>query len=162
MYICIYSCIPLQQLDPEIQIYSEYSLSLNNMIFKYTSESNFTKFLDALKVVAVTYLPQFPSSRCVFYGVIIVINYVFVPCNLTTGTPQPLCSSSCNTFSYDCEYEYNTMITYANLLGIPLSDDCENTFHHINRVYNYPNTSKDFENDCFDFPGTYAILGLYA
>ena len=122
------------------------------MIFKYTSESNFTKFLEALKV-AIPYIPLFSSSRCLFYSAIFVYNYVFVPCNLTTGTPRPLCSSACYTFNYDCDYEYNTIISYANLFEVPLSDDCENTLHHINKEYGYSNSSKDFENDCLNFPG---------
>ena len=152
-----YSCIPLQQLDPSVLAYSKYSLAVNNMIFNYTSEKNFSKFLKALKV-AVQYLPQFSRSRCLFYGAVFVYNYVFVPCNLTAGTPRPLCSSACYMFRSSCEYQYTTIISYARLLGIPITDDCENTFHHINNLFHYPNSSKDFKDDCFDFPGSYIAI----
>ena len=155
LYLC--SCIPLQ-LNPEVQVYSEYSVSLNSMIYKYTSESNFTKFLDAL-VVAVEYLPQLSSTVCLSYSAFFVYNYIFIPCNLTTGSPRPLCSSACYFFRYYCEYQYTTIIAYANLLGISIYDDCENTFNHINVIFHYPNSSKDFEDDCIDFPGiTYEYL----
>ena len=148
----MYSCIPLLQLDPSVKIYSEYSLAVNSMIYNYTSEKNITKFLKTLNL-AVQYLPQLSKSECSFHGAVFVYNYIFVPCNLTVGTPRPLCSSACYVFRSSCEYEYTTIITYAKLLGIPLFDDCENTFHHINNLFHYPNSSKDFEDDCFDFPG---------
>ena len=135
-----------------MQIYSDYSVSLNGMIFKYTSEKNLTSLLDIL-ILAVRYIPQFSSSRCLFYGAVFVYNNLFIPCNLTTGTPRPLCSKACYSFSNDCEYEYNTIINYAHVAGIPIKNVCENTFTHINSLFNYPNSSKDYENDCYDFPG---------
>ena len=156
-YTFVRSCFRLLQLDPEVQIYSQYSISLNSMTYKYTSESNFTDFLVALKA-AVQYTPQFSSSICLFYSAIFVYNSIFIPCNLTTGTPRPLCSRACQLFREYCEYEHTTIISYANLLGAPLTDDCENTFYHINNLFGYPNSSKDFENDCFDFPGSYVYL----
>ena len=154
-YFCMYSCFSLSNLDPEVHKYSKYIISLNSIAFKYTSESNFTIFLDALKV-AISYLPLFSESECLFYAAIYVYNHVFIPCNLTTGTPRPICSKACNLFSKECDYEYTTIITYGNLIGVPLDDDCENTFNHINKIFAYPNSSKDYENDCYDFPGIYS------
>ena len=149
----MHSCFALSNLDLEIHKYSAYSISLSSIAFKYTSENNFTTFLDAL-VIAISFLPQ---SKCLFYAAIYAYNYVFIPCNLTTGMPRPLCSKACRLFSYECEYQYTTIITYGNLIGVPLDDDCENTFNHINKKFSYPNSSKDYENDCYDFPGTYIL-----
>ena len=146
------SCFSIVKLNPEVQIYSDYDVSLNGMAFKYTSMKNFTKYLDNL-IIAARYIPQFSSSSCLFYSAVFVYNHLFIPCNLTTGTPRPLCSKACYMFSNECEYEYTTMITYANLIGIPIENGCENAFGHINSIFNYPNTSKDYENDCYDFPG---------
>ena len=151
-FLHVYSCLSLSHLDPEVRKHSEYSISLSSITFKYTSESNFTAFLNALKV-AVSYLPLFSRSKCLFYAAIYVYNYVFIPCNLTTGTPRPLCSKACYFFSKECNFQYTTIITYGNLIGVPLDDDCENTFNHINKKFGYPNSSKDYENDCYDFPG---------
>ena len=117
------------------------------MIYSYTSERNFTKFVKTLKL-AVQYLPQFSKSECLYYGAIFVYNYIFIPCNLTVGTPRPLCSGACYIFHNSCEYEYATIISYAKFFGVPLFDDCNNTFHHINNLYHNPNSSKDFEDDC--------------
>ena len=149
----MHRCFPLLQLDPSVQLYGIYSLAVDNMIYNYTSEKNMAKFLKDLKV-AIQYLPLFSESECLFYSAAFVYNYIFIPCNLTAGTPRPLCSSACHMFRSSCEFEYTTIISYAKLLGIPLSDDCENTFNHINNLFHYPNPSKDFEDDCFDFPGS--------
>ena len=124
------------------------------MIFNYTSKKNFTNFLDYALIIARGYIPQFSLSRCVFYGAVFVYNHLFIPCNLTTGMPRPLCSKACHSFSNECEFEYTTIINYAKLVvGIPLESGCENTFSHINSLFNHPNASKDYENDCYDFPG---------
>ena len=124
------------------------------MIYKYTSKSNFSSYAQALKL-ATQYIPQLTSlSGCLHYAGLFVYNTIFIPCNLTTGSPRPLCSSDCKNFRYYCEYQYSTVITYANLFSIPISDNfCDNTLEHINELYNYPNSSKDFENDCFSFSG---------
>ena len=158
--ICfVYSCIPLLQLEPAVQLqaYFNYNLAVTNMMYNYTSEKNLTTFLKGLKV-AVQYFPMFSRSGCLFYSAVFVYNYIFIPCNLTAGTPRPLCSSACYAFRRLCNYHYTTIISYGNLLGIPLSDDCENTFHHINNLFHFPNSSKDFEDDCFDFPGSYVAI----
>ena len=156
-----FSCISFQQLDPVFQLYSQLSLSLNGIVYKYTSKNNFSTYVQALKL-GTQYLPQLTSlSGCQRYAGLFVYNTIFIPCNLTTGSPRPFCSSDCYYFRCVCEYEYSTIITYANLVKIPLSDDfCDNTLEHINKLYNYPNSSKDFENDCFRFSGNASKLKL--
>ena len=149
------SCISLQQLDPEILLYDQYSLSLNTMIFRYTSESNITNYIETLKA-AVNLIRPF-RSRCEFYGAVFVYNFAFIPCNLTTGTPRPVCSSACYTFRDQCEYQYSSIIIYSTLFGYTLRDNCENIFYHISDLYAYPNSSRDFENDCLDFLGMYKL-----
>ena len=128
------------------------------MIYKYTSERNFTKILEAASVVVqhnVKHVYKLFSSKCLYYTTIIVYTTVFVPCNLTTGTPRSLCSNACHYFRHFCQDDFAMIIKYSKILGIPiLTDDyCENTFVIINKLYHYPNSSKDFDNDCFDFTG---------
>ena len=146
-------------MDPVFQLYSQLSLSLNGIVYKYTSKNNFSTFAQALKL-ATQYIPQLTSlSGCQRYAGLFVYNTIFIPCNLTTGSPRPFCSSDCYYFRRVCEYEYSTIITYANLFKIPLPNDyCNNTLQHINKLYNYPNSSKDFENDCFRFSGNASKL----
>ena len=157
MYCILCSCISLYQLDPELLSLSQcvYSFSISAIIFKYTSKSNFVNMIEPLKLAVKYSKSSYPYiSRCQFYAAFFGYNYIFISCNLMTGTPRPLCRNSCYIFKDQCEFEYTIISTYANWYGVPLSEDCENVFHHINKLYNYPNTSKDFENDCLDFPGT--------
>ena len=130
---------------------SPYSLSLNHMIFKYTSDKNFSRLLDLLESTQT--LLASGRSRCEFSTGVFLCNLAFVPCNLTTGTPRPLCSRSCSIFRSVCNIEFNTVLTFAEILDIHLSPDCENTLHHINTAgFRFPNSSSEFEDDCFNLP----------
>ena len=121
------------------------------MIFKYTSDRNFSKLLDLLKSVEIL-LRNSVTRGCTFPTGMFLCNLVFIPCNLTTGTPRPLCSRSCSAFHSACNLEFNTILNFAGILGIPFIDQCENTLHHINMGYGYRNSSNDFKDDCFDLP----------
>ena len=130
---------------------SQYSLSLNHMTFKYTSDRNFSEFLDLLKSVEVL-LQNSVTPGCTWPTGIFLCNLIFIPCNLTTGTPRPLCSRSCSNFYSACTLEFHTILNFAGLLNVPLTSNCENTLHHINVGYSYPNSSNDFKDDCYDLP----------
>ena len=127
-------------------------------MYKYTSERNITKVLELAEVAITQNLHLFHrafSSECLYYSVIVVYTAILIPCNLTTGTPRPLCSNPCNLFRQLCNDVYTMIIRYVMLIGIPISHDfCENTFDIVNKYFHYPNSSKDFDNDCFDFTGT--------
>ena len=161
MYTYTCSCIPLHQFYPLILNYSEYLdvLSLNSIIYiyKYTSERNFNqKISGLLEVNAIdnlNHFDEFFSSKCLYYSVIVIYIAFFIPCNLTTGMPRPLCSNACNFFRDFCNAEYTIGIKYLRLLGIAISDYCENTLEHINKLFHYPISSKDFESNCIDFTG---------
>lgn len=159
VYIYICSCIPLHQLHPKTLNLSEYLdlFSFDSMIYKYTSEANLTKILKAVEIAEVynrDYLYKIFSSECQYYFVIVAVTTGFIPCNLTSGTPKPLCSSDCYFFRQFCDDEYKMFITYAKLFGILISENyCENTFEAINKLFHYPNSSEDFQNDCFVLPG---------
>ena len=83
---------------------------------------------------------------------VFLCNLIFIPCNLTTGTPRPLCSRSCFKFHSACTVEFDTILNIAGFLDIPFTDSCENTLNHINAGYGYPNSSNDFEDDCYELP----------
>ena len=100
------------------------------------------------------------TPGCTLPTGILICNIVFIPCNLTTGTPRPLCHESCLKFHTACSLEFNTISTFAVILNFPFIHGCENTLIHINEVYGYPNTSSDFEDDCYDLPGM-LVMRLY-
>ena len=133
---------------------SPYSLSLNHMIFKYTSDKNFSVLLD----YSVESLFHETNRGCTVPTRIHICNMFFIPCNLTTGTPRPLCQRSCFSFCSACNSEFDTISDIASLLDIPIMHNCENTLHHINTGYGYPNSSSDFEDDCYDLPDLPSML----
>ena len=131
---------------------SKYTLSLNHMIFKYTSDRDFSEYLNLLESVEELLQDIGTSSGCTSPTGMFICNLAFVPCNLTTGTPRPLCSRSCSKFYSACTIEFNRLLNIAGFLGISFSDSCENTLYYINEDYGYPNSSNDFEDDCYELP----------
>ena len=121
------------------------------MTFKYTSDRNFSEFLNLLESVEVL-LRNTVTRGCTPPTGVFLCNLIFIPCNLTTGTSRPLCSRSCSKFYSACTVEFDTIHNIAGFLGVPFSDSCENTLHHINMGYGYPNSSNDFEGDCYELP----------
>ena len=151
----LYSCTQIE--FPIEGSCSPYSLSLNHMIFKYTSDKNFSVLLDYLKSVD-SLLRNSITEGCTVPTGIHLCNMVFIPCNLTTGTPRPLCPRSCFNFCSACNLEFNTISSIASIIDVPVIRNCENTLHHINAGYGYPNSSSDFEDDCYDLPDLPSML----
>ena len=149
----LYSCTQVEFSSGESC--SPYSLSMNHVIFKYKSEKSFFVLLDYL----AESLFQHGSTRsCYIPTLIHLCNMVFIPCNLTTGTPRPLCQRSCFNYCSACNAEFTAISNAANFTTVPLMHNCENTLHHINTGYGYPNSSSDFEDDCYDLPDLPSML----
>jgi len=125
------------------------------MIYKYTSEENFTKIKDTMKLVISTIeISTFTATVCLARSAVLVYNYVFLPCNLTSGKPIPFCLSACEKFRHLCKSVYDNILTNARGLGIPFDDNCENLLYTHNYLFGFPNSSKDFEDHCYDDSGT--------
>ena len=150
MYMFLHSCTHIEFSGEESC--SLYSLSLNHMIFKYTSDKNFSMLLDALSSVK-TLSHTGVTRECILPTGMFICNMVFIPCNLTTGTPRPLCPDTCFKFYSACNLEFKTITDFAEFINLPIIDSCENTLSQINEAYGYPNTSSDFKDDCYDLPG---------
>ena len=155
MYIFLCSCTPLK-LDPLVLEYSKnYSLNLSQVAYKYTNEETFAYYLDLLEI----YTKNIGDYKiyidvCDLCAALFAYNQVLVPCNLTSGTPRPICSKSCYLFRSNCSRAFNAVIKLSRILVRgSLVDNCENTFHFINTFGNFANSSKDFEEDCIDISG---------
>ena len=145
LFLC--SCT---QLDlPDGEGCSLFSLSVNHMVFNFTSKQNFSNFMKILESVETLSTFGVPSY-CELSTGIFLCNLIFVPCNLTTGTPRPLCSRACYNFNHVCNEQYRLISQIAMVLHIPFLNNCKNTLHHLNAGYGYPNSSSEFEDDCFD------------
>jgi len=129
------------------------------MIFKYTSDKNISRLLDRLQ--STRNLLASARSSCKVSTGAFLCNTAFVPCNLTTGTPRPLCSRSCSIFRSVCDREFNVTLSLGEILGIHFSPSCENTLHHINiGGFGFPNSSSEFEDDCYNLPDLPDIDGM--
>ena len=146
-------------MDPLILEYAKnYSLNLSQISYKYTNEETITYYLDVLAISSKT-IDVDEIDLCDLYGVLFAYNQIFVPCNLTSGTPRPLCSKFCYFFRSNCSRSFNAIIKFSSIFGKnSFVDDCENTFHFINVFSNFTNSSKDFEEDCIDISGN--MLGF--
>ena len=106
----------------------------------------------------MNFLPKYFDSislkKCRLYGAFFLYTNIFIPCNLTTGTPRPLCSKSCYFYRSNCYGDYSRLLKYGGaILMTSFSDDCENTFNIANTVFNFTKVSEDFKDDCLDIPG---------
>ena len=148
------SCTPLK-FGPLLQEFAKnFSLNVSQVAYKYTNEESFAYYLDILEISAKNIDVAEVDDVCDLYGVLFVYNQLFVPCNLTSGTPRPLCSNSCYFFRSNCSREFDSIIKLISIIAKnSLVYDCGNTFHFINVLSNFANSSKDFEEDCIDISG---------
>jgi len=130
---------------------SLFSLSLSHMTFKYTSATNFTIISSKLRLIK--YLFQGAEPQCEFATGLFFCNTIFVPCNLTTGTPRPFCSDACKNLYRACKRTFIAIVDIGAIANLNLMKNCENTLSHLNTGFGYPNTSSDFEDDCLNLPG---------
>ena len=86
----------------------------------------------------------------------IVCSYVFIPCNLTTGNPRPICSASCNRyFNIRCVTEFEDVLEVSSrFINYPFMNNCLNTLSHL-QDFGLPLMSDDFADDCIDLIGMY-------
>jgi len=78
-------------------------------------------------------------------------NFGHFSCNLTTGTPKPVCSESCFYLCQNRRVQYNFIKQTAEVWGFPVVDDCNNTLRNLELWYNIKLSSDDFKDDCLDF-----------
>ena len=98
-------------------------------------------------------------GSCYYGAVEFACNVLFVPCNLTTETPKPICSDICSNFRSACKDQFNVMKDIAQINGFPFIDNCEDTLSHL-KSYGYPNLSSEFRDDCLSLSGMYLITQI--
>ena len=128
------------------------------MIFNYANESHYKEI--ANNTNGIKTLLELVTEECRASGTLLGCSLIFIPCNLTTGAPIPLCSNDC--FSYDsiCENVFSNMVNFAKFYDYPFIQNCENTLSHLNTHINYPNSSSDFKDNCLALPGMYVICSV--
>ena len=74
-------------------------------------------------------------------------NFAFLPCNLTTGIPNPVCLKSCLYFHQNCPIQYDLVQAIAISWNFSVAEDCNYVSTHLELEI----SSNDFNEDCLDF-----------
>ena len=77
-------------------------------------------------------------------------NYVFVPCDLTTGAPRPVCTDSCYFVRTYCASQFMLVLEFTSTIDYPVIDSCENTLANLQVGFGFPCSSSSFEDNCID------------
>jgi len=140
-------------------ICSQHLLATNGYLYNYTSAENFTSY-DGLLSSLATYIPLI-SGTCLNDTSTFICNAVFVPCDLTTGEPRAICSSSCYRFSTLCEVEYDAFVAGLAIAGIDQLDQldlCADTLKLIKKGFGAKTTVKGVECGCI---GIWTCIHVY-
>ena len=137
---------------------SGINLATNYYNFRYTSVDNFTSFSDTITTLEGIIRLGF-NDFCGRILTYFLCNYVFVPCDLTTGGPRPICTDSCYFLLAHCEAQFMNVIQFTSTQNYPFMDNCENTLAHLQEGFGFPCSSSSFENNCINMmQGTYMYI----
>ena len=158
LYITINShrCLQLDFLHQKAC--AQFTLATDFYIYRYTSYENFTEF--AMTLDQLRSFVDF-SEFCEQFATYFICNYVFTPCDLTTGAPRPICTDTCYFFRTYCSDTYSSMIRFAAAVKYPIMDNCENTLAHLQLGYNFPCSSSSLQNDCIDIDLTSTYVAKF-
>ena len=126
------------------------SSATDSYIYGYTSYENLTKF--NMFAEQIEPFIDWPDS-CVQFAIYYFCNYVYVPCDLTTGGPVSICSNSCYFLRTNCPLIYLQVMNAAAAAGYSLVDNCENTLLFLQQEFGFPCSSSSLQNDCIDYLG---------
>jgi len=131
---------------------AQFNLATDYYNYRYTILENFTSFSQTIEA-----LEDVINSGVVGFCRIIfpyfLCNYAFVPCDLTTGAPRPICTDSCYFMRTLCFEDFKHAVDYANVIDYPLVDDCENTLANLQKGFGFPCSSSSFKDNCIDIQG---------
>ena len=164
-YVCIIRhvhmcrCIQLNSLDNAI-CNDGFIQESHNVIFDYTTEENFIEYIQTLDNLEELLRTSGEDQICQDVTAYFLCNYVFIPCNLTTGNPRPLCTVPCEYYVNErCANIFETIFRFSSIVDYPLMNDCPNTLSHL-ETFGLSLESDSFADDCIDIAGTYVQYGL--
>ena len=128
---------------------SSYSLATNGYLFNYI-DASFEYLTEVLNQVETLFHNTGPT--CYNITLTYACNVLFVPCDLTSGTPIAMCSNSCKQFKTSCSVEYETVARGLSVIDKFVSDICSDTLVYIKTRFAVNTTSKGVESNC---------LGMY-
>ena len=148
MYVTFNRCWQLNFLRQHIC--ADFSITTDFLVYGYTSYENLTRFADDLNNYKILF--DYPGI-CGLITAYFICNVAFVPCNVFTGAPRPICTDSCYYFRTECENVYNALLGVTISLDPDYKDNCNNTFNNLQITYDFPCSSDSLAYDCIDLIG---------
>ena len=96
---------------------------------------------------------------CYQFATYYLCNYIFPPCDLTTGAPQAICTESCDYLLTECSDEYQQLVVYLLANGYTLNVTCGNTLN-LQQDYGFPCSSSSLQNNCIDLLGMLIYVNM--
>jgi len=153
MYMLLHRCVQLSYLSQGAC--NRYDLSTNNVIFNYANMQMNREFFELLNGLETLLNNSEVDPVCRDAAGYYICNIVFIPCNLTSGNPRPICASSCTKFfrGERCRDTFATIVRFSAIVNYPFEDDCGNTLSHLSE-FSFNVKASDYENQCLDLAGT--------
>lgn len=149
----MYRCIQFDSLPNGTC--ANFTQASSSVIFRYTDENNFMSYFEIVNGLETLLDNSAADEVCRRAVAYIVCNYVFIPCNLTTGNPRPICTQSCNYyFTSRCKEIFDTIVQFSTVIDYPFMNDCPNTLSHL-EAFEFFFLSDSFADDCIDIIGVY-------
>ena len=125
-----------------------------HVIYAYTTEQEFNTYVTILDRLENNLAVSDVTEVCKEAVSYVMCNYVFIPCNLTTGNPRPICTKSCDYyFNRKCKEIFDLIVRYAPYVHeYPFVNNCPNTLSHLNK-FGHSLSSDSFADDCIDIAG---------
>ena len=156
MCICICRCIQLDAL--ENAACNGYFQGMHNVILDYTTQENFYDYIETLNNLEPLLSDSGEDNICQNATAYLLCNYVFIPCNLTTGNPRPICTMPCDYYvNRRCANLFEIILRFSSIINYPFMNDCPNTLSHL-ETFGYSLSSASFADDCIDLAGMYTMV----
>ena len=135
-----------------------FSLATNVYSYGYTSYQNLSRIIRFTeRIRRVTDFSLFCNRFITYY----LCNYVFIPCDLTTGGPRAICSISCYYLHVHCYERYFAALSFVASVGYPVNESCEDTLSHLQLGFGFPCSSSSLQNDCIDILSMWIRVTIY-
>ena len=148
----LYRCVHLSYLSQGAC--NRFDLSTDDVIFKYVNMQMNMELFDLLNGLETLLENSEVDPVCRDAASYYICNIVYIPCNLTSGNPRPICASSCIRFFREerCRDTFTTIIRFSAIVDYPFRDDCGNTLSHLSE-FGFDLSASDYEDDCLDLAG---------
>ena len=132
----------------------QFKQASQNVIFEYTTDEQFDGYIETINGLEELLLTaEDVDEVCRQAAGYIICNYVFIPCNLTTGNPKPICTLPCDYYiNMRCRDIFVVILQFATIIEYPFMNNCPNTLSHLEE-FGVSLLSDSFADDCIDIAG---------